>query len=111
MQPRVVASLKDIASACREILEHSENNADRVVSDRLFALAIERLFLVIGEAMVRVRDDAPELLGSIRDARAIIGMRNVIVHGYDTVDPLRIRDAVNEAVPALLSDVEELLSA
>lgn len=69
------------------------------------------MFLIVGEAMVRVRDDAPELLDSIRDSRAIIGMRNAIVHGYDTVDPLRIRDAITEAVPALLSDVGELLKA
>ena len=76
----------------------------------MLALAIERLLLIVGEAMVRIRDDAPDLLESIRDARAIIGMRNAIVHGYDTIDPVRIRDAVKLAVPELLFDIEQLLS-
>jgi uncharacterized protein with HEPN domain len=110
MLPRVESSLRDIAVACGEILDHSKGDGDRIIEDRLLALAIERLLLIVGEAMVRIRDDAPDLLESIRDARAIIGMRNAIVHGYDTIDPVRIRDAVKLAVPELLVDVERLLT-
>ena len=98
MLPRVESSLRDIAIACGEILDHSKGDEDRIIEDRLLALAIERLLLIVSEAMVRIRDDAPDLLDSIRDARAIIGMRNAIVHGYDTIDPVRIRDAVKLAV-------------
>ena len=46
----------------------------------------EQMGQIIGEAMTRLRADAPELLDRISEHTRIIGFRNVLIHGYDTVD-------------------------
>lgn len=46
------------------------------------------------------RED-PDLERRIPDARAAIGLRNRIVHGYDTVDDPLIWRVVQDKVPAI----------
>lgn len=75
------------------------------VSERLKALALERLLLIIGEALTRIRGDEPNVFDSIPSGPEMIGMRNVIVHGYDVIDQDRIQDAVRDDLPQLLNCV------
>ena len=64
---------------------------------------------MLGEALVRIRDGEEHVLEMISEWRAIVGMRNAIVHGYDTIAPWRVRDAVNEDLPRLASEAREIL--
>lgn len=54
-------------------------------SDRQFNLALVRLIEIVGEAANRVSETGQVALPEI-PWRAIIGMRNRIIHGYDAVD-------------------------
>ncbi|MBW7927570.1 MAG: DUF86 domain-containing protein [Fimbriimonadaceae bacterium] len=36
-------------------------------------------------------------------------MRNVLAHGYDSLDPDRIRDAVEKNLPKLARDIREVV--
>ncbi len=69
--------------------------------------AIERYIEVIGEAAGklsrRTRDLAPDVPWS-----QVIGARNIIVHGYATIDPSRIWDIVTDHVPSLRVAVDRL---
>ncbi|MCA1819075.1 MAG: DUF86 domain-containing protein, partial [Halobacteriales archaeon] len=64
----------------------------------------ERQFEVMGEAATRVsvayRDAHPEV-----PWRTLVGFRNVLIHGYDGVDPERVWTAVSvhlrQALPEL----------
>jgi uncharacterized protein with HEPN domain len=109
MQPRTLGCLLDIKGACEEILAFVGGNPDVILSDRLTALAVERLLLVVGEALVRIRGLEASVLDSIPDWEAVIGMRNAIVHGYDVIDAARVRDAIRDDIPLLLSAVIRLL--
>jgi uncharacterized protein with HEPN domain len=108
MQSRTIHALKDVASSCEEILE-IVNQPALPGSERLKALASERLLLIIGEALTRIRGDEPNVFDSVPSGAEIIGMRNVIVHGYDVLDQNRIQDAVRDDLPQLLNFVRELL--
>ena len=55
-------------------------------SDRTLQLVLEREFEIIGEALYRLRSAAPEIFAQIPNAHRIIGMRNILAHGYDQVD-------------------------
>jgi len=48
-----------------------------------------------------------EQIDGYRDA---IGLRNVIVHNYDRVDPAALWEIIDTTLPALLDDVEALLA-
>ena len=48
--------------------------------------AVERQFGIIGEALSRLAKDSPEVVARIPDHGKIIGFRNILVHGYASVD-------------------------
>ncbi len=62
----------------------------------LMKSAVERQFTILGEALVRVRDLELPIYGRFPDAAKIIGLRNIIVHGYDAVDPRVLWSIVEE---------------
>ena len=74
----------------------------------LIKAAVERKFAVIGEALVRLRDEYPSLLEQISDTEKIIGFRNVLVHGYDMIDDATVWSAIESNLPVLLQEVRAL---
>ena len=54
-------------------------------SDKLLQSAIERQLEIIGEALNRLRALDESHLYYITDAHRIIGMRNILAHGYDVI--------------------------
>lgn len=56
--------------------------------------ACERQLEIIGEAMTRLRDSHPAVFERISNGRSIIGFRNRLIHGYDTVDEEIVWDVI-----------------
>jgi uncharacterized protein with HEPN domain len=108
MQPRTIHSLRDIATAAAEVISIAEAT-DSPTMDRISGLAIERLLLIIGEAAARIREDEPNVFDLIPNGPQLIGMRNVIVHGYDRINWTRIQDAIRDELPHLVSAVSSIL--
>jgi len=100
--------LLDIAIACREIQGFSAGKSyDDFQADRLLQLALEREFEIIGEAFVRLeRLEQETLERKIPEYRKIIGFRNLLAHGYDTIDEASLWDFTLNRVPELLEKVE-----
>jgi len=69
--------------------------------------AVERRFLIIGEAAHRLDKDFPEV--QISNQRAIIGMRHRIVPGYDVVADELVWDTIHHNLPKLKQEVQKLL--
>lgn len=78
--------LFEIARSCRKIKEFTCGlEVETYAGDELIRSAVERQFIVIGEALNRLKTVDENLFGSIDDARQMVGFRNVLVHGYDVV--------------------------
>ena len=76
-------------------------------SDRVIQLAIERELEIIGEALNRLsRMNERRLELNIPEYTKIIGLRNIISHGYDIVDPEIIWDTIIHKVPDLMKKVD-----
>ena len=58
--------------------------------------AVERKFVTIGEALMRLRREAPDMLEHISGHYRIIGFRNVLVDGYDVIDDATVWSAVTD---------------
>ncbi|MCE9558587.1 MAG: DUF86 domain-containing protein [Armatimonadetes bacterium] len=71
--------------------------------------AVERQLLVIGEALVRIRDMDSEVFGQIPDGNKIIGLRNLLAHGYDAVDSSAIYLLCDQPLRDLRKTAESLL--
>ncbi|MCZ7580720.1 MAG: DUF86 domain-containing protein [Fimbriimonadaceae bacterium] len=71
--------------------------------------AVERQFEILGEALVRVREFERPIYERIPDAAKIIGLRNIIIHGYDSVDPAILWAIVEDRLGELRALLEALL--
>ena len=112
MQPREIDSLHDVLNACVAIQDFTKAaTLQRYTIDVLLRSAVERQFMIVGEAFVRLRDIDDEWLERIPDAHRIIGFRNVLVHGYDAIADDRVWDAIQINIPQLIKDVEQVLSS
>ena len=110
MDTEIVVWLFDILKATEEI------ESFFVDKPKLFAdyqkdirtkRAVERNIEIIGEAMNRIlkKDDSIEITNS----RKIVGVRNKIIHGYDSVSDDIIWGVIIKYLPVLKSEIEILL--
>lgn len=103
------ATLLDIAAACRQVIAFLQGRSHAETGqDALLRSAILYQVLVIGEAVKRLspafRDSHPAI-----PWKAIGGMRDRLIHGYDRIDDAIVWDAATKHVPDLLLAIEPLL--
>ena len=108
MRPEILQNLADIVAAGNEIILLGGLDGEYYRSSRRDALAIERLFEIAGEALIRIRDQDMAVFESITSAPQIVGFRNVLAHGYDQVDPERVVAIIRNWLPQLIEDVRNL---
>lgn len=110
MKDDVLAHLHDVLQAGRAIKEFVANRSfEEYANDELLRCAVERKFEIMGEAINRIRREAPEMLAQIRDHRDIISFRNILVHGYDTIDDRIVWGVMEEDLDSLIEDVDKLV--
>jgi uncharacterized protein with HEPN domain len=102
--------LLDVLEACRAVerFAHGKDFAS-YQGDEMLRAAVERKLEVIGEAFTKLADAEPDIAEKFPDLRKIIGIRNRIIHGYDTVDDEIVWDVVENKLPMLCRQVEKFL--
>lgn len=78
--------------------------------DDMLRSAVERQFEIIGEAFAGLRRADPGLAEFIPNLPRIIAFRNVLIHGYATVDDRLVWGVVESELPQLLAHLTDLLS-
>jgi uncharacterized protein with HEPN domain len=110
MHPKSPKWLDDVLNAGRKIMRWTYSvDADEFQTNELLADAVERNFMVTGEALHRIERVDPGTAERIPEYRQIIGFRNRIAHRYDQIDHLQVWIFARQSVPSLLSRIEELL--
>ncbi len=110
MDERVLKCLYDIKLAIEEVDSYFVNrqrNFKDYKSDVILRRAIERNLEIIGEAMNRILKEDPDF--QIENARRIVGLRNQIIHGYDSISDENIWGVVINHLPNLKTEVENLI--
>lgn len=110
MHPRAPKLLEDIRNAADFVKTATDGVAlEQFKQNRMLRQAVERNFEIIGEAMRRLEKDDPDTASRITDYRRIIAFRNVLIHGYDVIDPAIVWSAIQDDLAPLLGDVQALL--
>ena len=96
------------SSCILSVLKEMTGNADPLLPG-IIDDALMRRMEVIGEAARRVPEELRSRYPSI-DWPRIVGLRNRLIHEYDTVDlPLLRRIVINE-LPPLIAQLERILA-
>lgn len=72
--------------------------------------AVERQFGIIGEALSRLARDDGDVAAAIPDHGTIVAFRNILIHGYATVDDRIVWGVIENHLARLRKTVRELLA-
>ena len=110
MTPLTQKYLSDALKAAKTISQFLEGVVvDEYFSNHMLRSAVERQFEIVGEALKLASQEKEDLELDISDLWKIIGLRNRIIHGYDTVDDEMMWDIAQLKLPALAQRLRELL--
>src|SRR5947209_1471150 len=79
-------------------------------ADEVLRMAVERKFEIIGEALNRLQKADSALAAQIPQHRQIISFRNVLIHGYDSIDEAVVWKIIQQDLPDLKQQVETMLA-
>lgn len=102
------ARLRDILEACELLTREIGPRVAELRTDPVVQAATQRWIEIMGEAASRLSDE-------VRDAnpdvpwRSMIGMRNVLAHGYFDLDPAVIEAVVDHEVPEIARRITKIL--
>jgi len=110
MDEQVNVWLYDILQSIEEVESYFSNSSkefDAYVNDIKTKRAVERDIEIIGEAVNRILKHNPNF--KLENARNIVGTRNRIIHGYDSISDEMIWSIVINHLPKLKIEIKTLL--
>jgi uncharacterized protein with HEPN domain len=78
-------------------------------ADAMLRSAVERQFEIVGEALNQLSKVAPEIAAGIPDLRRVVAFRNILVHGYATVDDALVWQFLGDDLDRLEKVLRSLL--
>jgi uncharacterized protein with HEPN domain len=72
--------------------------------------ATERELEIIGEAVNRILKQDSSFENQITNAKSIIGLRNQVIHAYDSISDENIWSILINHLPKLKSDIDKLIT-
>lgn len=109
MQPKLLKYILDIESIISEIESikmRAKNDFTIFQKDIILQRAVERQLEIIGEAVRNI-----SVLNSniaITSTQKIIGLRNIISHAYDSIEPELIWGIIQRDIPKLSDEIQRL---
>lgn len=112
MDERILKWLYDIKMAISEIelfFENRNKNFFEYQKDTILKRAIERNLEIISETVNRIVKRNNEYTQKISEAKSIIGLRNQIIHAYDSISDENIWSILINHLPKLKLEIEDLI--
>lgn len=101
--------LQDIIEACEKILRYTSGmDFEAFIQNDMVYDAVLRNLEIIGEAAKKMPAEIRERHSQVA-WRAMAGLRDILAHAYFAVDDATLWDIVQNKVPMLLSQVNEIL--
>jgi len=103
--------LQDALEAAIAIEEFTRSRVfDDFSKDKLFRSAVYWQFALIGEAMARLQKLDQATFDRISESWRIVGFRNQILHGYDVIQDNITWQIIQDKLPVLRRELEQLLA-
>ena len=111
MPPDARKYLWDALQAAKRISRFTSGKSLEIYeADELLRSAVERQFEIIGEALSRFRAVDPENAAAIPELPRIVAFRNILIHGYASVDNKLVWGIVEGKLVSLTEVLERHLA-
>lgn len=113
MDERILKWLFDVKLAIDEInsyFDTQEKDFFKYRQNIMLKRAVERDLEIIGEAINRIITRNSSFIEKISNAKAIIGLRNQVIHAYDNVSDETIWSILTNHLPKLKAEIENLIN-
>ena len=111
MRLEIVSLLDDVRQASKLCLQFARDKTyAEYAGDVMLRSAVERQLAIVGEALYHLRREDEAVLAALTDPHSIIALRHILVHAYAIVNNETILDLVQQNLPVLLREVENLLT-
>jgi uncharacterized protein with HEPN domain len=111
MPPRPDVFLETALLALRRVSRFmAKRSLSDYLADDLCQSAVERQLEIAGDALGQLRKIDAVLFGKIPDGDLVVAFRNVLAHGYATLDHRRVYEIASIRAGELLKTLETLLS-
>lgn len=103
---KYILDIESIIIEIEQILQKTENNFTVYSNDFIIKRALERDLEIIGEAISKLIKLEPQL--KLTNYKKIIGLRNLIIHSYDSIEDELIWSIVQKDIPLLKGEIIKL---
>ncbi|MCB0802077.1 MAG: DUF86 domain-containing protein [Flavobacteriales bacterium] len=103
---KYILDIESIIIEIEQILQKTENNFTVYSNDFIIKRALERDLEIIGEAISKLIKLEPQL--NLTNYKKIIGLRNLIIHSYDSIEDELIWSIVQKDIPLLKGEIIKL---
>jgi uncharacterized protein with HEPN domain len=86
------------------------HSLEHYLADELCRAAVERQLEIAGAALAQLRRLHPAVFARVPDGDLVVAFRNLLAHGYATLDHGRVYDIATTRAAALLSVLRNLLA-
>jgi uncharacterized protein with HEPN domain len=109
--PRPDVFLETALLALRRVSNFLGNRSlAEYLANELYQSAVERQLEIAGDALGQLRKLDAVLFGKIPDGDLVVAFRNVLAHGYATIDHRRVYEIASSRAGELLKTLETLLA-
>ncbi|MEX0810723.1 MAG: DUF86 domain-containing protein [Chitinophagales bacterium] len=103
---KYLLDIESIITELENIIELHDRDYSKFSSDFISIRAVERDLMIIGEAVNKLIKLEPNI--TISSSKHIIGLRNMIVHAYDSIDPTTLWRILIKDIPLLKKEISDL---
>jgi uncharacterized protein with HEPN domain len=105
---KYILDIEGVVLELEKIIEHHNSDYHQFINNFIAVRAVERDLMIIGEAVGQLLKLDSTI--TITSAKHIIGLRNIIVHAYDAIDPATLWKILIKDLPTLKTEISDLKS-
>jgi len=103
---KYILDIESVIDELEQIIRMYDQDYHKFNSSFIAIRAVERDIMIIGEAVNKLLRAEPTI--KISSAKHIIGLRNIIVHAYDAIDPTTLWRILIKDIPILKDEIAEI---
>ncbi len=100
---KYILDIESVISELEQVVEIHNSDYIKFSSNFMAVRTVERDLEIIGEAVRKITEIDNQV--KISSARHIIGLRNMIVHAYDSIDPTTLWRILLKDLPILKEEI------